>query len=121
MNHKYYNHRHQQQPQTNINNEPVIFIQMMMMISKFIQISKLCLISPLFLLLLMMMMLVVMIPSISGQSWQSSLTIQKFALINRCSSADREAMFRCEERAQYTWNVRDTDYVSNCNECNFCC
>lgn len=49
----------------------------------------------------------------SGMNWQSTFTIQKFALVNRCPSSDREAMFRCEDTARDNWNVRDTDYVSN--------
>lgn len=36
---------------------------------------------------------------------------RKYALSNRCTSADREAINRCEDESRRDWDVRDTDYV----------
>ena len=42
---------------------------------------------------------------------------RKYALSNRCTSADREAINRCEDESRRDWDVRDTDYVSKFYYC----
>jgi len=46
-------------------------------------------------------------------------SISKFALVNRCTGADREQMFRCEEYSRNNWNVRDVDFYTRTRK--FCC
>ncbi|KAH9397072.1 hypothetical protein TYRP_003378 [Tyrophagus putrescentiae] len=44
---------------------------------------------------------------------------RKYALSNRCTSADREAINRCEDESRRDWDVRDTDYYTPTRK--FCC
>jgi len=43
----------------------------------------------------------------------------KYALSNRCSGQDREAINRCEDEARRDWDIRDTDYYTSTRK--FCC
>ncbi|KAI2807476.1 hypothetical protein BLOT_005412 [Blomia tropicalis] len=66
-----------------------------------------------FILLSSLMMMV------NGQNHIRPGHYQKYALSSRCTSADREAINRCEDEAKRDWAVRDIDYYTPTRR--FCC